>query len=124
MGYRKWKRGFRVPVRRRSRLRRLGDLILFCTLAFGSIYAIARYLPDREVEGAARVMARVTEMQGGRDYNPEFGTRLRGQGSYADMIAQRFGVATARLGLIHDLPPLRCDLFTVPRPMDRQLSLF
>ena len=56
MGYRKWKRGFRVPVRRQSRLRRLGDLILFCTLAFGSIYAIARYLPDREVEGAARVI--------------------------------------------------------------------
>ena len=81
---------------------------------------LQEHYPDR----AARVMARVTEMQGGRDYNPEFGTRLRGQGEYADMIAQRFRVAITRLGLVQDLPPLRDDLFQVPKPVDRQLSLF
>ena len=56
MGYRKWRGGFRVPVRRRGRLRRIADVILFCALAVGSIYAIARYLPEREVQGAARVI--------------------------------------------------------------------
>ena len=81
---------------------------------------LLEHYPDR----AARVMARVTELQGGRDYNPEFGTRLRGQGTYAEMIAQRFDVAAKRLGLVQDLPPLRCDLFAAPKPVDRQLSLF
>lgn len=78
------------------------------------------HYPDR----AARVMARVRETQGGKDYESEFGTRLTGQGEYAKLIAQRFQIATARLGLVQDLPPLRTDLFTVPKAASRQLSLF
>ncbi|MDF0602368.1 PA0069 family radical SAM protein [Psychromarinibacter sp. C21-152] len=78
------------------------------------------HYPDR----AARVMARVREAHGGRDYDPEWGRRMRGQGQYAELIAARFRVAVKRLGLTHDLPPLRTDLFRVPpRPGD-QLELF
>jgi DNA repair photolyase len=76
--------------------------------------------PDR----AARVMGRVRELHGGRDYDPEFGKRMRGQGLWAELIHQRADLARKRLGLGQGVPPLRCDLFQPPpRPGD-QLSLF
>lgn len=77
-------------------------------------------VPDR----AARVMGRVRELHGGRDYDPEFGTRMRGQGLWADLIHRRANVARKRLGLDEGLPALRTDLFAAPpRPGD-QLALF
>ncbi|RSK31979.1 PA0069 family radical SAM protein [Rhodovulum iodosum] len=78
------------------------------------------HYPDR----AARVMARLREMHGGRDYDPAWGRRMRGQGPYAQMIGQRFRVAAARLGLDADLPPLDCSRFRVPPRAGDQLSLF
>ena len=81
---------------------------------------LAEHYPER----AARVMGRVRDTQGGQDYDPEFGKRLVGEGAFAELVAQRFKVITARLGLDRDLPPLRTDLFRVPpRPGD-QLDLF
>jgi DNA repair photolyase len=75
-------------------------------------------------DSAARVMGRVRELHGGRDYDPEFGTRMRGQGLWADLIHRRADLARRRLGLEEGLPALRCDLFAPPpRPGD-QLSLF
>jgi len=76
--------------------------------------------PDR----AARIMARVRELHGGKEYDPAFGQRMTGQGHWAALMRARFDVACRRLGLARDLPALRCDLFEVPpRPGD-QLSLF
>lgn len=73
---------------------------------------------------AAKVMTRLREMHGGRDYDPRWFHRMRGEGEYAEMIAQRFAVTARRLGLDRDAPPLRRDLFRVPpRPGD-QLCLF
>jgi len=81
---------------------------------------LAEQYPDR----AAKVMNRVRDAHGGRDYDPEWGKRMRGEGVYAKMIARRFQVAASRLGLDRELPALRTDLFRVPpRPGD-QLSLF
>lgn len=81
---------------------------------------LAAHYPDR----AAKVMGRVREMHGGRDYDAEFGKRMRGQGVWADLMARRFGVAVARLGLKTQMPPLRCDLFCPPLAKGRQLALF
>jgi DNA repair photolyase len=75
--------------------------------------------PDR----AAKVMNAVREMHGGRDYDPAWGKRMRGEGVRADLISRRFRAAQARLGLDRDLPPLRCDLFRVPRQGPEQLTL-
>ena len=72
---------------------------------------------------AARIMARVREMHGGQDYSAEWGRRMRGEGTYAALIARRYEVAVKRLGLVQDLAPLRTDLFEVPG-RGRQLSLF
>ena len=50
-------------------------------------------------ERAQRVMNRVRDMRDGKDYDPSFGLRMRGQGVWAEMIRQRFEKAAHRLGL-------------------------
>ena len=77
-------------------------------------------VPDR----AARVMGRVRELHGGRDYDPDFGTRMRGQGLWADLIHRRADLARKRLGLGEGLPALRTDLFAPPPMVGDQLTLF
>ncbi len=82
------------------------------------------WLAEHEPGRRDKVMARLREMHGGKSYRADWGKRMRGEGLYAAMIAQRFDKARRRLGL--DVPDvgLRRDLFRVPpRPGD-QLSLF
>ncbi len=81
---------------------------------------LVRHYPDR----AAKVMGRVREMHGGRDYDPEFGKRMRGQGVWADLMAQRFEKARLRFGLKSQMPALRTDLFCPPLAKGNQMSLF
>ncbi len=50
-------------------------------------------------ERAQRVMNRVREMRGGTDYDGNFGARMKGEGVWAELIRQRFKIATERLGL-------------------------
>ena len=73
---------------------------------------------------AAKVMARVRDVHGGRDYDPAWGRRMRGEGLWARLIAQRFDKTCARLELAAQMPPLRCDLFAPPFKTGNQLSLF
>lgn len=77
-------------------------------------------VPDR----AAHVMGRVRELHGGRDYDPDWGKRMRGQGLWADLIHRRAEVARRRLGLDETLPAPRCELFTPPPKPGDQLTLF
>lgn len=81
---------------------------------------LAEHYPDR----AARIMSRLREMHGGRDYDPRWGHRMRGEGHYAAMVAQRFRAACRRLGLATASQPLRRDLFARPPAPGDQLSLF
>ena len=81
---------------------------------------LAEHYPDRQ----GRVMSKLRDMHGGRDYDPEFGKRMTGQGVWANLIQARYRQALARLGLARDLPPLRCDLFHVPFAVGDQLGLF
>lgn len=81
---------------------------------------LAAHYPDR----AAKVMGRVRELHGGRDYDPAFGKRMRGEGLWADLMAQRFVRAAARLGFEERLAPFRTDLFRPPPRAGDQLSLF
>ncbi|MDE0036110.1 MAG: PA0069 family radical SAM protein [Gammaproteobacteria bacterium] len=61
---------------------------------------------------AAHVMSRVREMRGGKAYQAEWGTRMRGEGVYADLIAKRFEVARRKHGLdVSRRAELRTDLF-------------
>lgn len=73
---------------------------------------------------AARVMARVRELHGGRTYDPNFGLRMAGQGEWARLMKARFDLACRRLDLRPTLPPLRTDLFAPPLRRGDQMSLF
>jgi DNA repair photolyase len=57
------------------------------------------WLAVHHPERAAHVMSIVRQSRGGRENDTTFGVRMRGQGVFADMIAQRFKKACARLGL-------------------------
>jgi DNA repair photolyase len=81
---------------------------------------LAEHYPDR----AARVMGRVRELHGGKDYDPDFGRRMVGQGAWAAMMQQRFKLATRQLELDRTLPALRTDLFARPAQPGDQLSMF
>lgn len=50
-------------------------------------------------ERAQRVMNRVRDLRGGKDYDANFGTRMHGEGVWADLIRQRFTKAVERLGM-------------------------
>jgi DNA repair photolyase len=76
------------------------------------------HYPDR----AAKVMAIINDLRGGRDNDPNFGTRMRGQGVWADLIRTRFQKARKRAGLGTDRLILRTDLFRPPE--GAQMRLF
>jgi DNA repair photolyase len=81
---------------------------------------LAQHFPDR----AARVMARVREMRGGRPYDARFGSRMTGRGVWADLLRQRFDKAVVRLGMNRDREPLDLGQFTRPARSGSQSSLF
>jgi len=80
---------------------------------------LARIYPDR----AQRVLGRVRELHGGRDYDPTFGKRMKGEGVHARLIARRFEAGRKRYGLTTGGRDLRCDLFRLPPRAGDQLSL-
>ncbi|MEX0287158.1 MAG: PA0069 family radical SAM protein [Paracoccaceae bacterium] len=82
------------------------------------------WLEEHEPGRAGRIMARLREMHGGKEYDARWGHRMRGEGHYAQMIATRFERAARKLGLDGEVPPLRTDLFQPPLRAGDQLSLF
>ncbi|MFZ5637979.1 MAG: PA0069 family radical SAM protein [Pseudomonadota bacterium] len=77
-------------------------------------------------ERAAHVMSLVRQMRGGKDYDSAWGTRMRGEGPFADLIAMRFAKAHKRIGFGR-LPPLDTSGFlppTPPKPASPQGELF
>ena len=73
---------------------------------------------------AAKVMARLREMRGGKDNESAFFDRFRGQGTVARLIDQRVALARKRLGYENGLPKLDCTQFRRPPQRGDQLSLF
>jgi DNA repair photolyase len=86
-----------------------------------------QWLEQHFPERAARIMARVREMRGGRDNDARFGSRMTGQGVWADLQRQRFDKAVRRLGLNRQRVELDLTRFERPAaPVARvaQRSLF
>ncbi|HHJ13163.1 MAG TPA: PA0069 family radical SAM protein [Gammaproteobacteria bacterium] len=82
------------------------------------------WLARHEPLKADRVMKRLREMHGGREYDARFHHRLRGEGAFAGLIAQRFACARRRLDF-PGLPAFDCSRFRPPRRSDDpQLELF
>ena len=72
---------------------------------------------------AARIMARIHEMRGGKDYEADFATRMKGHGLWADLIRQRFEKTCHRLGLNRQRTELDLSQFSPPG-VKSQGSLF
>jgi DNA repair photolyase len=74
---------------------------------------------------ARHVMSRVHAMRGGRDNDPRFGSRMKGEGELAQLLAQRFKNACERLGYNVEKRNRALDTAQFRRPeRSGQLSLF
>ena len=81
------------------------------------------WLAEHQSTKAEHVMQRIRDSRGGKDYAADFGARMRGEGIYADLLAQRFHLAYQRLGFQAPLP-LAVRHFQAPRRATAQLDLF
>jgi DNA repair photolyase len=82
------------------------------------------WLAAERPERAARVMSLVRQMRGGKDYDPQWNTRMKGEGPIAALIAARFSAAVRRLGLDRERPALDCSRFAIPPKPGDQMDLF
>ena len=73
---------------------------------------------------AEHVLSLIRQMRGGRDNDPRFGHRMRGEGPFAELIARRFAVAAKRLGFTRERVGLDTTAFVAPRPSTPQGELF
>ena len=78
---------------------------------------------------AGHVMSVLQQLRGGRDNDPNFGARMSGTGTYAELLRQRFTITCRRLGLNgkdhggREAPDLDTSRFLPPAPQG-QLRLF
>jgi DNA repair photolyase len=83
-------------------------------------------------ERAGRVMNRVRDMHGGKDYDANFDTRMRGEGLWADLIRQRFEKSLVRFGMHRSQRFFEMELTRFRKPLqipakkkaDGQLDFF
>ena len=82
---------------------------------------LAEHYPDR----AKHVMSLINQARGGKDYDSQFGTRMRGTGPYAELLRTRFELAKRKLGFAaaDERYELNTKLFKAPKPDTPQLSL-
>ena len=102
--------------------RHAGYVLLRLPLEISGLFQewLQEEFPDR----ASRVMKLMRSTRGGKDYVSDWGERQTGTGPYAELIAQRFRIAVARLGMNRERRSLRTDLFTPPLGGATQFDLF
>jgi DNA repair photolyase len=79
------------------------------------------WLDDHYPDRAAKVMATLQAMRGGKDNDPNFFTRHQGVGPWAELLRTRFAIAARKAGLGTERMKLRRDLFQPPE--GRQMRL-
>jgi DNA repair photolyase len=82
---------------------------------------LAEHYPDR----AKHVMSLINQSRGGKDYDSQYGTRMRGTGPYADLLRTRFDLAKRKLGFApaSERYELDTSLFRPPRADSPQMTL-
>ncbi len=101
--------------------RQAGYVVLRLPLEIKDLFR--EWLEVHQPGRAAHVMSLIRSMRGGKDYDAEWGKRMKGTGVYADLIAKRFKLACERLGLNKEWTPTRTDLFKPPPAAGDQLRL-
>jgi DNA repair photolyase len=79
---------------------------------------LAQHMPDRK----ERVLGAIRSMRGGRLNDPNFGSRMRGEGIFAEQLHALFVAACRKAGLVNDRFESSTSAFR--RPSDAQLSFF
>ncbi|RWD61615.1 PA0069 family radical SAM protein [Mesorhizobium sp.] len=101
--------------------REAGYVILRLPLEVAPIFKdwLLRHYPDRY----RHVMSLIRSMRDGKDYDSEWGKRMKGAGPYAWQIGRRFEIAAKRLGLNVERRQLRIDQFVAGSGAGEQLML-
>ena len=80
-----------------------------------------RSFPDQK----EKIIGRIQSLRGGEMYDSKFGSRMTGQGIWADQLAKLFETFANKFGLQKRVPKLNTSLFSRPeRSGHRQLDLF
>jgi DNA repair photolyase len=110
-----------LDAARNAGAREAGYVILRLPLEVSPIFKdwLLRHYPDRY----RHVMSLVRSMRDGKDYDSEWGKRMKGSGPYAWQIGRRFEIAARRLGLNVEKTPLRTDLLVAAEKRHEQLML-
>ncbi|WP_185985190.1 PA0069 family radical SAM protein [Aureimonas mangrovi] len=110
-----------LEAAREAGTREAGYVLLRLPLEVSPIFKdwLLQHYPDRY----RHVLSLLRSMRDGKDYDAEWGKRMRGTGPYAMQIRRRFELAARRLGLNERRTALRTDLFTAPKGAGVQLAL-
>ncbi len=79
---------------------------------------LERHFPDRR----EKVLGRLRDMRGGKLNDPRFGSRMHGEGFFAEQMQALFAVSLRKAGFTGERRPLSAAAFRVPGR--QQLSLF
>lgn len=99
-----------------------GTILLRLPLEIKDLFR--EWLEEHFPAKARHVLALVRDTRGGSLYNSDYGTRMRGEGPYADLLQQRFAVACKKLGLAGRIVPLDRTQFRPPVLSGQQMGLF
>ncbi|TIT19022.1 MAG: PA0069 family radical SAM protein [Mesorhizobium sp.] len=101
--------------------REAGYVLLRLPLEVAPIFKdwLLRHYPDRY----RHVISLIRSMRDGKDYDSEWGKRMKGSGPYAWQIGRRFEIAAKRLGLNAERRSLRTDQFVPAAKATEQLML-
>jgi len=81
-----------------------------------------RWLEDHFPDRKKKVLNRIRGIRGGKLNDPNFGSRMRGEGVFAEQINSMFKLACRRFGIEFGAPELSTAAFR--RPAQPQLNLF
>jgi DNA repair photolyase len=96
-----------------------GTEILRLPLTVAPIFEqwLEQNVPDKQ----DKVLGRIRAIRGGKLNDPRFGSRMRGEGIFAEQISQMFHVACRKASLLEDAPELPTAAFR--QPAESQLAL-
>ena len=76
-----------------------------------------RHFPDRK----EKILNRIRDMRGGKLNDPEFGSRMRGGGIWAEQLKSMFDLAGKKAGLSGKFPKLSTAAFVRPAGLQMEL---
>ncbi|MGO9199813.1 MAG: PA0069 family radical SAM protein [Limisphaerales bacterium] len=98
-----------------------GTEVLRLPLAVAPIFE--QWLQQHVPEKKDKILGRIRALRAGKLNDPRFGSRMRGEGIFAEQISQMFHVARRRAGIPEDGPELSTTAFRRPAGAQFELGL-